>query len=203
MTRPCQLAELAPELARAAAARATATTKQSARSEYPAGRTFFTADTHFGDHRTINIKRRPFADVAEMDETLVTNWNAVVAPKDEVWHLGDFARCAEDTPALLARLNGYKRLIRGNNDPEATLQAAGWTSVGEYVELKFEDRWLVLCHYPFRSWNGQHRGAINLHGHSHGRLKPMPRQFDVGVDARGFVPVTLEELAAVGREAAS
>jgi calcineurin-like phosphoesterase family protein len=23
---------------------------------------------------------------------------------------------------------------------------------------------------------------VNLHGHSHGRLKPMPRQFDVGVD---------------------
>ena len=25
---------------------------------------FFTADTHFGDHRTINIQKRPFADVA-------------------------------------------------------------------------------------------------------------------------------------------
>ena len=28
---------------------------------------FFTADTHFGDHRTINIHKRPFASVAEMD----------------------------------------------------------------------------------------------------------------------------------------
>jgi calcineurin-like phosphoesterase family protein len=27
---------------------------------------FFTADTHFGDHRTINIHRRPFADVASL-----------------------------------------------------------------------------------------------------------------------------------------
>ncbi len=52
----------------------------------------------------------------------------------------------------------------------------------------------MLCHYAFRAWNGQHRGAINLHGHSHGRLKPMPRQFDVGVDARGFRPVSLAEL---------
>jgi calcineurin-like phosphoesterase family protein len=38
------------------------------------------------------------------------------------------------------------------------------------------------------------KGSINLHGHSHGRLKPMPRQFDVGVDAWGFRPVTLDEL---------
>ena len=39
-----------------------------------------------------------------------------------------------------------------------------------------------------------HRGAVNLHGHSHGRMKPLPRQFDVGVDVRGYRPVTLAEL---------
>jgi calcineurin-like phosphoesterase family protein len=55
---------------------------------------------------------------------------------------------------------------------------------------------LVLCHYPFRSWNGMHRGAVNLHGHSHGRLKPLARQHDVGVDARGYRPVMLSALLA-------
>ena len=40
------------------------------------------------------------------------------------------------------------------------------------------------------------RGALDLHGHSHGRLAPLPRQYDVGVDARGFRPVTLAELLA-------
>jgi len=35
------------------------------------------------------------------------------------------------------------------------------------------------------------KGWVNLHGHSHGRLKPQPRQFDVGVDVWGFRPVTL------------
>ncbi|HZE45755.1 MAG TPA: hydrolase, partial [Xanthobacteraceae bacterium] len=29
---------------------------------------------------------------------------------------------------------------------------------------------------------------------SHGRLKPQPRQFDVGVDVWGFRPVTLSEI---------
>ncbi|WP_294190880.1 metallophosphoesterase family protein [uncultured Sphingomonas sp.] len=158
---------------------------------------FFTADTHFGDHRTINIQRRPFASVAEMDALLVARWNDVVGAGDEVWHLGDVARRAADVPALLARLNGTKHLIRGNNDPDATLTAQGWASVADYAELEEDGRKLVLCHYPFRSWNGQSRAAINLHGHSHGRLKPTPRQFDVGVDARDFAPVRLADLLAL------
>jgi calcineurin-like phosphoesterase family protein len=28
---------------------------------------FFTADTHFGDHRVLNISKRPFSSVDEMD----------------------------------------------------------------------------------------------------------------------------------------
>jgi calcineurin-like phosphoesterase family protein len=156
--------------------------------------THFTADTHFGDHRTINIHRRPFSGAAEMDACLIDRWNATVRPDDTVWHLGDFARRASDVPALLERLNGVKHLVRGNNDPDGTAAAAGWASVRDYVELAFGGFALVLCHYPFRSWNGQSRGSINLHGHSHGRLKPVLRQFDVGVDPNGFTPVPLERL---------
>lgn len=157
---------------------------------------WFTSDTHFGDHRTINISKRPFASAAEMDTALIDRWNAVVAPGDEVWHLGDVARRPTDVPALLARLHGTKHLIRGNNDPDGTLAAEGWASVRDYAELDVEGRRLVLCHYPFRTWNWRHKGAINLHGHSHGRLAPMLRQYDVGVDPRGFTPVTLAQLLA-------
>ena len=78
---------------------------------------FFTADTHFGDHRTINIQRRPFASVMEMDALLIANWNAVVGPDDVIWHLGDVCRRLADLPALLPTLNGTKHLLRGNNDP--------------------------------------------------------------------------------------
>lgn len=155
---------------------------------------FFTGDTHFGDHRTINIHKRPFATVAEMDALLIDRWNATVGPDDIVWHLGDVARRPADVPALLARLHGTKHLLRGNNDPDATLAASGWASTGDYAEIDLDGHRLVMCHYPFRSWNGQHKRAINLHGHSHGRLKPMPRQFDVGVDVHGFAPVRLDAL---------
>ncbi|WP_294314970.1 metallophosphoesterase [uncultured Sphingomonas sp.] len=157
---------------------------------------FFTADTHFGDHRTINIHKRPFASVAEMDAELIGRWNAVVGVEDVVWHLGDVARRPADVAALLARLNGTKHLLRGNNDPDATATAPGWASVGDYAEIEVDGRPLVLGHYGFRSWNRQHKGALNLHGHSHGRLTPMPRQFDVGVDVHDFRPATLAQLLA-------
>jgi calcineurin-like phosphoesterase family protein len=155
---------------------------------------YFTSDTHFGDHRTLNIYKRPFASVAEMDAHLVAEWNAVVGPEDEVWHLGDFARKLGDVPALLERLNGRKHLVRGNNDSPRIAEVPGWVSVCDYREMQLGERKLVLCHYAFRSWNGQHRGAVNLHGHSHGRMKTLLRQFDVGVDPRGFQPVTLDQL---------
>ena len=154
---------------------------------------FFTSDTHFGDHRVLNLYPRPFATVVEMDAALIARWNEVVGPDDDVWHLGDFARTATLAAKILPRLHGRKHLTIGNNDPAPEL-AHGWSTVAPYAELHVDGRELVLCHYPFRSWNRMHKGAVNLHGHSHGRLKPLPRQFDVGVDVRDYRPVTLAQL---------
>lgn len=163
--------------------------------------TFFTSDTHFGDPRVLRLDRRPFATLAEHDAALVAHWNEVVSDGDEVWHLGDFAlaRSAERVAALLASLKGTKHLLVGNNDPPATVQAAAWASVRHYAEIEVEGRALVLCHYPFRTWNGMGRGRLDLHGHSHGRLKRMPRQYDVGVDVWDLRPVTLGTILAASR----
>ena len=171
---------------------------------------FFTADTHFGHPGALGLYRRPFDGVAAMDAAMERLWNATVGPDDEVWHLGDVAVGprpsvpvpAERVAALLSRLHGRKHLVAGNNDPQATRGWAGWHSVRDYAEITAEGTALVLCHYALRSWNGMARGAINLHGHSHGRLARMARQFDVGVDVRGFRPVTLAELRAAGRRPA-
>jgi calcineurin-like phosphoesterase family protein len=165
---------------------------------------FFTADTHFGHGGALGLYRRPFANVAAMDEAMVARWNGVVGPDDEVWHLGDVAvgpRAPGPAAAFatrlfsrLAGLRGRKHLVTGNNDPEDVRSWPGWLSVQPYAEIAVDGRALVLCHYALRSWNGMARGAINLHGHSHGRLPAMPRQFDVGVDVRDFRPATLADL---------
>lgn len=162
---------------------------------------FFTSDTHFGHAGARALYGRPFDSTAAMDAAMLERWNATVGPGDEVWHLGDFALylTAAARAALLARLNGRKHLVAGNNDPAATTGLPGWASVQAYAEIEAEGRRLVLCHYPFRTWHNMRRGWINLHGHSHGRLSPLPRQADVGVDAWDFRPVTLEQVLAARR----
>ena len=166
--------------------------------------TFFTADTHFGHGGALGLFRRPFPDVASMDTAMAQLWNETVAPIDEVWHLGDVAvqprspRSAstfvDHLLELLFRLNGRKHLILGNSDLPGWTSWPGWNSVQPYAEIAVDDVPLVLCHYALRSWNNMGRGAVNLHGHSHGGLPPLLRQFDVGVDVRGFRPVTLHDL---------
>jgi calcineurin-like phosphoesterase family protein len=159
---------------------------------------FFTADTHFGHAGARTLYRRPFATTAEMDAAMEANWNATVGADDTVWHLGDFA--LRMTPAaadaLLHRLHGQKHLVTGNNDPPEVTALPAWASVQTYAELELDGVRLVLCHYAFRTWNFMAKGALNLHGHSHGRLKPLPRQVDVGVDKWDFRPVTLAEIRA-------
>lgn len=136
---------------------------------------------------------------------MVERWNTAVSSADEVWHLGDVAKTADATEieTLLSQLNGTKHLLIGNNDPPATLEADGWASVAHYAEIVVDGTALVLGHYPFRTWNEMGRGAINLHGHSHGRLGRVTRQYDVGVDLWDFRPVTLAELRADRRRKTS
>ncbi len=157
---------------------------------------YVTSDQHFGHAAARGFYRRPFPSVREMDAAMIAAWNDVVHAEDEVWHLGDFA--VKQPPSrvadLLASLHGAKHLVTGNNDDAAVRTASGWSSIQAYAELQVDGARLVLCHYPFRSWHDMAKGAVNLHGHSHGRLKPVPRQHDVGVDACGFAPKVIINL---------
>jgi calcineurin-like phosphoesterase family protein len=157
---------------------------------------FFTADTHFGHGGALGLFRRPFTSVRDMDNMMIRRWNEAVGPADEVWHLGDFAvrRSSAEMTRILAALHGGIHLVVGNNDGPQTVALPGFASVQHYVELQMDGADLVLCHYPFRSWNRMARGAINLHGHSHGRLKRVPRQIDVGVDLWDFRPISLAQV---------
>ncbi|REF84245.1 calcineurin-like phosphoesterase family protein [Methylovirgula ligni] len=162
---------------------------------------FFTSDTHFGDARRIRIDKRPFANIAEHDAGLIARWNAVVAPDDDVYHLGDFARIDDEAAVTkwLRALNGRKHLIVGNNDSPTVIENETWASVSTYAEIALDGHLLILCHYPFRSWHNSTKGAIDIHGHSHGKMKELPRQYDVGVDVFDYRPVTLAEILASRR----
>jgi calcineurin-like phosphoesterase family protein len=50
---------------------------------------FFTSDTHFWHKNVIAYCSRPYQSLEEMNQDLITRWNARVKPEDTVYHLGD------------------------------------------------------------------------------------------------------------------
>lgn len=104
--------------------------------------TWFTSDLHFGHARLLELsagRGMAFASVEEMNETLVANWNSVVASaEDVVWVLGDFDMHGKDASlALVSRLNGTKVLVSGNHDACWAGVRDGWKQRSRYLEAGF------------------------------------------------------------------
>jgi calcineurin-like phosphoesterase family protein len=161
--------------------------------------TFFTSDTHFGHRNILHLcsQRNHFRSIEEHDKKLVENWNSVVPPDGTVYHLGDVSyRAANQTVEdLLAKLNGTIHLVVGNHDKVAFLRKTGrFASISTRIELKAGETRVILDHFPIEEWNQMHRGAIHLHGHTHGHSLQKPNRIDVGVDVHNFFPVTWEHL---------
>ena len=147
--------------------------------------------------------------VGKMNETIISNWNSVVQPEDEVWILGDVAMGQiEKAPALVRRLNGTKHLVKGNHDktivklPEANELFA---TIATYYELNYKmdgDKHLIcMSHFPMMHWNGQsadiNRTSIHLHGHMHSSPDKLHRCngaiLDVGIDGNNLFPRKMDD----------
>ena len=50
---------------------------------------YYIADMHFGHTNVLRFDNRPFSDTAQMDDTLLQNWNERVTADDTVYVLGD------------------------------------------------------------------------------------------------------------------
>lgn len=87
---------------------------------------WFTSDHHWGHKNIIDFCNRPFSSVEEMDEVMIQNWNANVAPEDEVFYLGDgWMGSTDETFPYISRLNGTIVLLPGNHDKCWVGKAAG------------------------------------------------------------------------------
>lgn len=168
---------------------------------------YFCSDLHFFHKNIILYSKRPFSTVKEMNETLVENWNKNVNPNDTIYHLGDFSFGSyEETKNILAKgnLNGKINLIIGNHDQQIKkhrqelIDSGLVESIEEYKELKYNNHFFVLFHYPIASWNKKHHGAIHIHGHCHGSYRAAGKIIDVGVDDKRITeeyrPISIEEI---------
>lgn len=163
---------------------------------------FFTSDQHFGHANIIRFCNRPFESVEHMDEVIIANHNKRVGPEDWVFMLGDFAyRSKNQASYYFNRLNGKKVLIKGNHDKRPVLKLE-WKSIHDVLYLRTQTlpgyhgpkREIFLSHYPHRSWNKSFHGVGHLFGHTHGKLAPHLKSFDIGVDCHDFCPLSLEEV---------
>ena len=170
-------------------------------------RYYFTADCHFGHSNILKYCGRPFKDVHEMNEVLITNWNHRVRPDDMVFHVGDFCfkNSAGGKPGegmmhkssyYSSKLNGNIIYIKGNHDKNNSVR-----TIIDRLVIKYGPHYVNLVHVP------EHYDmnfSINFVGHVHEKWKfkriYIPHHdrivdlINVGVDQWDFKPMTFEEI---------
>lgn len=154
---------------------------------------FFTADTHYSSERTLQLSRRPFATVSEMDEAMILRTNAQCRFDDTMYHVGDFGNYR-----VVSRLVPKVILICGNYEYDDINKHHS----GDFTEFRrrllrlgfkdvilnnmvVNDMW--LNHFP----NQRVESRFNLFGHIH-RLQMVKRNgLNVGVDCHDYCPIDM------------
>lgn len=162
---------------------------------------YYISDTHFGHEkcwstflREDGSPLRAFTSTEDMDQCMISRWNAVVKPEDSVYHLGDVIINRKNM-WMVSQLNGRKRLVRGNHDVFKTK---------EYMEVGFEEiygvfvpsKGLICSHIPLHK-DSLYRWDLNIHGHlHHGRVMNGsvvdPKYFNVSVEMVDYTPRTMD-----------
>jgi len=157
---------------------------------------FLISDPHFGHAgvcrftRDDGSKLRPWDNPDDMDEALIKNWNSVVQPQDKVYVLGDVVM-SEKKLHILGRLNGSKRLIRGNHDIYDTKKYL------EYFKEIYGCRVLedmILSHIPLFKDCITERFQTCVHGHLHYRTIDDPAYYNVCVENIDYTPIEISVL---------
>ena len=168
---------------------------------------FVTSDLHFCHDRAFIYGPRGFETVAEHNETIVSNWNKVVSPEDDVYVIGDLM-LNDNVEGIkcLEKLNGKLHIIYGNHDTDTrkalyaaaanVVEICGWATMIHYHKYHF-----YLSHFPTLTGNLEaeslHQCTLNLFGHTHSRDKfyeDRPYMYNIALDAHNNIPVLLDDI---------
>jgi calcineurin-like phosphoesterase family protein len=181
----------------------------------PSENTWLISDTHWFHNNIAEYCRRP----ANHNELLMDNWRALVAPDDDILHLGDVTFRATKHASRYAQIRdlpGNKFLLRGNHDTESLKfyentfgfkvidlarpsRSKNQMQGGRiYCGQDWSNRQIALSHVPIGlppfDWD------INIHGHIHNNGYP-EALFKSGRDYRnicvevvGYKPVRLRDV---------
>ena len=171
-------------------------------------RVFFTSDTHFGHNREFLYQPRGFSSIWEHDKQIIENWNSIVQPDDEVYHLGDIMLGDNEYGiSYLKQLKGQIHIIRGNHDTNTrmALYDKCWNVV-EITEgqfFKYGKYNFYLSHFPcivsnYDADKPLKARMISLCGHSHTKDKFQDMDkgliYHVELDAHDNCPVEINQI---------
>lgn len=175
---------------------------------------WFTSDLHFGHRNMINFCDRPFSNITEMNEALISNWNNTVGDNDIVFVLGDtfWFNDSRVIKKVLAQLKGKEiYLIPGNHDAfdayyrvdDSRIKLCDDICVAFITKISNFTREIWLSHYPMMTWPHRSNGAYQLFGHIHSKegktgfdqdLPLHKNQMDVGCDHWNYKPISLNKI---------
>jgi calcineurin-like phosphoesterase family protein len=128
--------------------------------------------------------------------------------------------------SILPRLNGEHGLVQGNHEKCWVGHMTGYKHIGRYLDAGFSyvvpfaqvkiphheegtpGHRAMMSHFPYTGDHGDRpdrypefrlpdTGRWLLHGHVHDVWAQRGRQINVGVDARGYAPISLTEIATI------
>lgn len=180
----------------------------------------FTSDLHLFHKNIIHLANRPYRNLEEMHADLLHTHNTTFGPDDIIFNLGDAIHYPKkekledkETHELLEQFNGKIYYLPGNHEKKIHVIRDHWRILSLIVDLTVKTKedpkgqHIVLCHYPFRSWNRSHKGSWHLHGHTHAQLEndngekfqtnPKGLFQDVGIDTNNQKPYIYTELIGI------
>lgn len=181
---------------------------------------FLTSDLHLGHDKDFIVQARGFKTVEEMNAEIIRRWNERVFPDDDVYVLGDLTLGdIEEGIRLIAKLNGYLHIMRGNHDTdkkvERYLELPNVVEVKYAEVLKYGKAVFWMSHYPTITANYDDdkpwvKHLVCLFGHTHQtdpfyyldkgdyyagqHATPNPYMYNVGMDAHNCTPITIDEI---------
>ena len=160
-------------------------------------KTFFIADTHFGDERILRYENRPFESAAQMDEEIIKRWNEAVDSDDTIYVLGDFGAPGYESRVLSA-LNGKKILVKGNHDNKTNDEYRSYGFSEVYDLPIIIDGFWILSHDAL--YVNENMPYANLFGHVHNSpiIKDYSKQhFCACVERIDYTPITFDKIKSI------
>lgn len=166
---------------------------------------WLTSDFHFGHDREFIWKARGFSSINEMNEAILTKYNTLVKPEDDVYVLGDLMLGNPYNIEYIKQLHGKLHIVLGNHDTNTRAkmycELANVVEVNYAMKLDYNKYHFYMSHFPTLTGNLEKESltqmTLNLYGHTHQKTNfymDMPFLYHVGMDSHNCTPVLLDNI---------